>query len=118
MIKLGKFEICPLGRSLEFVEDAQGKFSTPSLIALTGVAVLSVVIILDAFHSKTDPTVIGVFATLIASLYGIKKGFDSSEAKAQIKADAGPDSNVTTINQPDKVNVAGDAVTKPNKGKK
>lgn len=114
-VKLFGHEICPFGRSLELIEDSQGRLSTPSLIALIGVSVLSIVIILDAEHSKTDPTIIGVYATLIASLFGIKKGFDSSENKAQIRADATPS---TVISDNTKVQTeSGDINIKPKRKK-
>ncbi len=113
-IRLFGYEICPFGRCLEFLEDSKGRFAVPSLIAIVGVGVLSIVIILDAIHAKTSETVIATYATLVASLYGIKKGFDTSEVKAQIKADSGPDT--TSINQPaGPINIAGDVKVKKDK---
>lgn len=119
MLKIGKFEFCPLGRGVEFFEDSKGKFATPSLIAIAGVSFLSVVIILDALHGKTSEAVIGVYATLIGSLYGLKKGFDSSEIKAQIKADTAPSTvNVENIEKTDKITESGDVNVNTKKRRK
>ncbi len=109
-----------MARWVELITDTQGRASTPTIIAIWGVLILSFVIIADAIHQETDATVIGIFATLITSLYGIKKGFDSSENKAQIKANATPS---TVISDNTKVSTeSGDVRISParvsKKGKK
>jgi hypothetical protein len=63
----------------------------------------------------------GIFAIYMlsgAQVYSFGKWQDESTARSKVDATAAPDVNTTTINQPDKVNVAGNAINKPTKGKK
>lgn len=78
-------------RILEFVEDSYGKLSTPSLVVIVGTFVLSLQILIDAVTENTNEIVIGIYATLITSVYGVKKAYDTSIEKTSIKAEAAKD---------------------------
>lgn len=73
-------------RIVELIEDANGKLSTPAVVILTGVAVLSFQVVIDAINGNTDSTVVGIYAGLVTTIYGIKKGFDTSVTKATINS--------------------------------
>lgn len=94
-----------LSRLHEFVEDGGGKLSTPPAMAILVVFALCFVIINDSYYNQRNDIAVEALVTLISILYGLKKGFDSAEVRAQIKADSAPivSKNVTNIGKAETV---------------
>lgn len=107
------------GRSIEFFEAGdKGLLAIRNLTIFIGLLVGSVVVIAMAFFRTLTEGIFAIYMLSCGGVYGFGKWQDESTARNKANALAEPDVTTTTINQPDKVNVAGDAVTKTVRKKK
>lgn len=97
------------GRSIEFFEGGErGFLAMRNLTVFISMLVGSVVVVLLAARGTLSPEIFGMYLLAGAGVYSFGKWQDEKSIRSKIDSTTEPDITNTTINQPDKVNVAGD----------
>lgn len=109
------------GRWIELLEAGdKGLLAMRNLTILITIIIGSITVVYMALMATLTGEIFACYMLAGGGVYSFGKWQDDRTTRSRIEADAAPDSTVNTTNiaQADKVNVAGDATTKPNKGKK